>query len=224
MFTYGKYYELMNTYNRVQFLMKHLLHIQLCTAKIRQRQRRKYSLLIVAVHGSLVASIIIIAIKTYNGYFWYALMAIIILRSRGIQLIFLLDYIVYYMELFNVKLRALISCKIDRNYHLLDIDYKHLESFEYLQNLKSIYQEIYALHDKYNDLYGHSLASIYTVVVLDIIINMYWTFLTLNEYYESYYNYITCATLIALYVILFVMCYTAEQCENQTCGKKTCPV
>ncbi|KAI8115070.1 putative gustatory receptor 39b [Lucilia cuprina] len=215
MFTYGKYYELINNYNRVQNLMKYLLHIQLNPAEIRQRQRRKYIFLISTVHGSLVVSITVIAVKTYNGYFWYALMAIIILRTRIIQMIYFIDYIVYYMELFNMKLRALISCKIDRNYLLLDIDYDHLESFEYLQILKNIYQELYALHDRFNDLYGHSLASIYTVVVLDIIINMYWTFLTVFEYYESYYNYITCSTLVPLYVILFVMCYTAEQCEIQ---------
>ncbi|XP_046812145.1 putative gustatory receptor 39b [Lucilia cuprina] len=220
MFTYGKYYELINNYNRVQNLMKYLLHIQLNSAEIRQRQRRKYIFLISTVHGSLVVSITVIAVKTYNGYFWYALMAIIILRTRIIQMIYFIDYIVYYMELFNMKLRALISCKIDKNYLLLDIDYDHLESFEYLQILKNIYQELYALHDRFNDLYGHSLASIYTVVVLDIIINMYWTFLTVFEYYESYYNYITCSTLVPLYVILFVMCYTAEQCEIQV-GKGT---
>ncbi|KAM7352304.1 gustatory receptor 39b [Cochliomyia hominivorax] len=215
MFSYNKYYELINNYNKVQILMKQLLQIQLCSSAVRQRQCRKYSFLIVTIHGSLILSIIIIGIKTYCGYFWYALIAIVILRTRSVQMSFYLDYIVYYLELFNVKIKALISCKIDRNYQILDIDYIHLESFEYLQNLKIIYLEIYSLHDKFNMLYGHSLASMFTVVVLDIIINMYWTFLTIFEYYESYYNYITLVTLIPLFVILFMLCYTGEQCEKQ---------
>lgn len=215
MFTYGKYYELVNNYYTVEILMKQLLQIHLCPMTTEKRQRRKYVFLFVTIHGSLILSITIIAIKPYYGYFWYALIAILILRTRSIQICFYLDYIIYYMELFNVKLRALISCKIEGNYQILDIGYKHLESFEYLQNLNTIYQEIYALHDKFNDLYGYSMFSLFTVIVLDIIINMYWTFLTIFEYYESFYNYITCATLLPLFVILIVLCYMADECEKQ---------
>ena len=215
MLTYKKYCELLNNYQRVQTLMKQLLQIQLCKREIRQRQWRKYSFYIMIVYGSLLATATVISTNYYCGYFWYALLAIFTIRTRSIQITLYMDYIVYYLELFNIKLKALVSCKLYKNYTLLDIDYKHLESFEYLSNVKYVYQEIYALHEKYNELYGQSLVSIYTVIVLDIIIHVYWTFLTLFEYYKTYFMYKTISSLTALFTILFMLCYTGEQCEKQ---------
>lgn len=215
MFTYKKYSQLLDNYQRVQTLMRQLLQIQLCRKELRQRQWLKYGFYIASVFGSLIATGTFISTNYYYGYFWYAILAIFTIRARSIQMTLYMDYIVYYLELLNIKLKALISCKLYKNYVLLDIDYKHLESFEYLCNVKCVYQEIYALHEKYNELYGQSMVSIFTVVVLDIIINVYWTFLTLFEYYENYFMYITISSLIALFIILFMLCYTGEQCEKQ---------
>lgn len=222
MLSYKKYCELLNNYQTVQTLMKQLLQIQLCNREIRQRQWRKYSFYITIVYGSLLATGIAISTNYYYGYFWYALLAIFTIRTRSIQITLYMDYIVYYLELLNIKLKALVSCKLYKNYALLDIDYEHLESFEYLNNVKYVYQEIYALHEKYNELYGQSLVSIFTVVVLDIIINVYWTFLTLFEYYKSYFMYITISSLTALFTVLFTLCYTGEQCEKQVNCKNFC--
>uniref|UniRef100_A0A1I8MY49 Gustatory receptor n=1 Tax=Musca domestica TaxID=7370 RepID=A0A1I8MY49_MUSDO len=213
--SYGEHYRFIENIHRIQSLMQRLLQTQLCSVTLRQRQRRKYFIFIAVVYGSLLLVMLVIFFVHYYGYFWHAILAVLIIRTRCLQMLVALDYVCFYLELMNRKLQALISCKNSQNYHCLDVNYEHLESYEYLENFKLIYDEIYILHSIYNRIFGVSLVGILTVIVLDIIIHVYWSLLTIMGYYESYFIAITGATLLPLSTIFVVLCATGDQCEKE---------
>lgn len=215
MLSYDKHYAYLNNLWRIQMLAKCLLQTQICVQTIRQRQQRRYAVFVVTIYGFLIAVIVVISQKYYYGYFWHALLAVLILRTRCLQMLMALDYICYYLEFLNQKLKALISCRIYNNYLCLDVNYRHLMSYEYLENFKRIYEEIYILHTTYNHIFGLSLVAILTVVVLDITIHVYWSLLTMMHYYKMYFIYITISTLVPLTSVVWMLCYAGEQCEKQ---------
>ncbi|XP_073823882.1 gustatory receptor 39b [Musca autumnalis] len=213
--SYPQHYKFIEGIQRVQWLMQQHLQTQLCLHTLRQRQRRKYGLFIGIVYGSLVVVMLVISLIHYYGYFWHAILPVLIIRTRCLQMLIGLDYICYYLELLNRKLNALISCKIAKNYYCLDIDYGHLESYEYLSNFKLVYDQIYLLHSIYNRIFGISLVAILTVVVLDIIIHVYWSLLSIMHYYGRQYLMITGGTLLPLCTMFVGLCYMGDQCEKQ---------
>ncbi|XP_061396730.1 putative gustatory receptor 39b [Musca vetustissima] len=212
---YKEHFTFIGSIDKIQGLMQHLLQTQLCVDAIRHRQRRKYFLYICVVYGSLLAVMLVICFIRYSGYFWHAILAVLIIRTRCLQMLIALDYLCYYLELLNDKLKAVMSCKIERNYSILDVNYHHLESYEYMESFKMVYDEIYILHIIYNRIFGVSLVGILTVIVLDIIIHVYWSLLTIMNIYARYYLFITGGTLLPLCTIFFVLCYNGDRCEKR---------
>ncbi|XP_028899345.2 putative gustatory receptor 39b [Zeugodacus cucurbitae] len=215
MCTFRLHFAFMQQSQRIVWVIQQRLHTGLCRWSLRRRQRFKYIWYSCIAYGSLSISMVVISIKFYYGYFWYALGCILVLRTRCLMAIIYLDYIDFYMSHLNMKLRSVVNSRLRKQRLCLDVNYKMLESFDYLLQLKLVYGEINKLTAMFDDLFGWSLCALLTVIFLDITVNSYWTFLTLSRVFEFYFLYLTLSTVFPLATIISVLCYAAENCKQQ---------
>ncbi|XP_017471711.1 PREDICTED: putative gustatory receptor 39b isoform X1 [Rhagoletis zephyria] len=91
-----------------------------------------------------------------------------------------------------------------------------LESFDYLLQLKLLFDEIRKLTLMFDDLFGWSVCALFTVIFLDICVNSYWIFLTLSNVFEYYFLYLTASTVLPLIAITTLLCQAGENCKRQS--------
>ncbi|XP_020716423.1 putative gustatory receptor 39b [Ceratitis capitata] len=215
MSTYRLYFAFMQQTQRIVWLFQQRLHTGLCRWSLRRRQCLKYVCYSCIVYGCLPISMVVIWTKYYYGYFWYALGCILVLRTRCLMAVIYMDYIDFFMSHLNMKLRSVTNCRLTRDRLYLDVNYKMLESFDYLLQLKMVYGEIRKLTFMFDDLFGWSICALITVVFLDITINSYWTFLSLSKIFEFYFLYLTISTVFPLATATSYLCYAGENCKQQ---------
>ncbi|XP_053961264.1 putative gustatory receptor 39b [Anastrepha ludens] len=217
MCTYRQYFAFMQQSKHIVWLFQQRLQTGLCRWSLRRRQYLKYLCYSCAVYGSIILSIVLISIKDYYGYFWYACGSSLVLRIRCFLVIVYMDYIDFYMRHVNMKLRSVVNCRVPRERRLcLDVNYKMLESFDYMLQLKLVYGEIRKLSLMIDDLFGWSICAIFTAIFLDLTVNIYWTFLILSNVVEFYFIYITIITALPLMTIIAYMCHCGENCKQQS--------
>ncbi|XP_049302557.1 putative gustatory receptor 39b [Bactrocera dorsalis] len=215
MCTYRRHFAFLQQSQRIVWLFQQRLQTGLCRWSLRRRQRFKYICYSCVAYGSLSISMVVISIKYYYGYFWYALGCILVLRTRCLLAIIYMDYIDFYMTHLNMKLRSVVNSRMRKPRLCLDVNYRMLESFDYLLQLKLVYSEIYKLTAMFDDLFGWSLCALLTVIFLDITVNSYWTFLTLSRVFEFYFLYLTMSTAFPLATVISFACYAGENCKQQ---------
>ncbi|XP_036344045.1 putative gustatory receptor 39b, partial [Rhagoletis pomonella] len=216
MCTYRQYFAFMQQSQLIVRLFRQRLQTGLCRWSLRRLQRIKYLLYSGFAYGSLPISMVVISIKYYYGYFWYALGSIFVLRTRCLLAIIYLDYIDFYMQNLNMKLHSVASCRVSKQRLCLDVNYKMLESFDYLLQLKLLFDEIRKLTLMFDDLFGWSVCALFTVIFLDICVNSYWIFLTLSNVFEYYFLYLTASTVLPLIAITTLLCQAGENCKRQS--------
>ncbi|XP_034475348.1 putative gustatory receptor 39b [Drosophila innubila] len=164
---------------------------------------------------SLFPGIYVVLHYDYIGYYWYSLGAILINRFQCLLLLLNAELLGYHVELLGLRLLAVLNCRQMSLHSVLDVKCEQMCSLEYLLSLKRAYMELYRLFGQFNGLYGWSIVSIFVVMFLDSMINIYWTLLILAKIYSFVFNYMTSSTYIPLLILLFTFCRCGEYCKRQ---------
>ncbi|XP_037959267.1 putative gustatory receptor 39b [Teleopsis dalmanni] len=181
----------------------------------RKHQRIKYLIFIITVGVGIIIASLVICLQNYTAYFLYSIPSLLVLRGRFLQIMVYIDHIVMYMEMLNLKLKSVVNCKIRKEHIHLDLNYDAIESLEYLLQLKNIYNEIYELVIHFNEFCGWSMFSLFTINFVDIIVNVYWIFMTIVDLYPFSMIYFTTSLVMPLIVIVVMICYSGEYCKRE---------
>ncbi|KAL7740506.1 hypothetical protein ACLKA6_007034 [Drosophila palustris] len=164
---------------------------------------------------SLFPEIYVIPNSTYIGYFWYSICAIVINRFQCLLLLLYAELLGYHVELLGLRLLAVLKCRQLSVHSMLDAKSEQMCSLEYLLSLKRAYMQLYRLFGHYNRLYGWSIVSIFVVMFLDSMINIYWTLLIMANIYQYVLLYNTTSTYLPLLILLITFCRCGEYCKRQ---------
>lgn len=165
-----------------------------------------------------IPSIYVAVNSDYIGYFWYSLAAVIINRYQCLLLLLYVDLLGYHAERLDQRLQALHSYRQLGTQTILDTKFEQMCSLDHLLSLKRAYMELYRLFELYNSLFGWSIVSIFVVMFLDSIVNIYWSLLVLIKIYKFGFIFMTCATFVPLLILLFTFCHCGEYCKRQVTG------
>lgn len=164
---------------------------------------------------SLFPGIYVVLHYDYIGYYWCSFGAILINRFQCLLLLLYAELMGYHVELLGLRLLAVLNCRQKGLHSVLDVKCEQMCSLEYLLSLKRAYMELYRLFGHYNGLYGWSIVSIFVVLFLDSMINIYWTLLVLAKIYRFVYIYMTSSTYIPILILLILFCRCGEYCKRQ---------
>jgi len=165
--------------------------------------------------ATLFPVVFVILHNQYVGYFWHSIVAILINRFQCLLLLLYAELLGYHVELLGLQLQAVHNCRQVGMHSVLDVKCEQMCSLEYLLSLKRAYMELYRLFEQYNGLYGWSIVSIFVVMFLDTMINIYWTLLVLAKVYPFVFIYMTSSTYVPLLILLFTFCRCGEYCKRQ---------
>ncbi|XP_073828632.1 putative gustatory receptor 39b [Musca autumnalis] len=141
--------------------------------------------------------------------------AIFAMRLRFLQLQMYVELLNHYLWSLNEKLQQVVSLKTNHDGQLLDIDYKHLETLEYLNHIKELYSSIYEAFHCLNEFGQASMFAVTASYFLDCTCHIYWCLLALDKLFPAGSIVSSVITIIPLSLNTYKFCYTCQLVKQE---------
>ncbi|KAM7348600.1 putative gustatory receptor 39b [Cochliomyia hominivorax] len=207
--------DFLNMLDKIDVDFKILLKMNVNKTRIINRFRKNFIVLNVISKSCLLLFALIFYIFSDTGYFWWALISILAMRFRFLQLIVYVEILKYYVQGLNLKLRQVVSLKMEEQKQLLDIDYKPLESLEVIKNIKHIYAAIYEASTLMNEFAQSSLFAASASNFLDFTCHIYWTLLVMDNLLSIYNVFASTTTILPLGLFIYKFCASCQVIKEE---------
>lgn len=202
--------EFLGLLNDIEVTFKLRLRVDLGKATIVKKLRRTFFVLTAISAIGLIVFGVTITILADSGYFWWALVSILAMRLRFLQLQMYVDILDYYLMKLNEKLNQVVCLKTEQSKQLLDTDYRQLETLEYLNHIKELYSSIYEAFHCLNEFAQASMFSTTASYFLDCTCHIYWSLLALDKLLPTSSIVLSMATITPLCLNSFVFCHSCQ--------------
>lgn len=183
--------QIESRFDTIHHLLREKLFVDISAARIQRKLFWKnFSIVVFLV---LVIAFNLLALSFYDeplGYNLHSLWPIVIIRTRCIHNIFLIDLITEHLNGLNGKLEATIAMaerekESEDSFKIMyaQRDFGHLARTPYseLMTLKDVYGYIWDIANLINDTFGWSLLAVSTQNFLEFTCNGYWLFLATDN-------------------------------------------
>ncbi|XP_061403037.1 putative gustatory receptor 39b [Musca vetustissima] len=150
-----------------------------------------------------------------QGYFWWALFAILAMRMRFLQLQMYVELLNHYLCSLNRKLQQVVCLKTQEESQLLDVNYKQLQTLEYLNHIKELYSSIYEAFHCLNEFGQASMFAVTASYFLDCTCHIYWCLLALDKLFPAGSIVLSISTIIPLSLNSYKFCYTCQLVKQE---------
>ena len=208
---HNEFYEKLHELDDIfRFKLTHMIPV----AGHRRKITRKYCAIGFVVYLSLCLYIGSILSHKYEGFFWYGIISVVVSRMRFIQASIYVDLVNLRFHHLNLLLEQIDSCRLQRKYLMLDVDYCVIDNPKRILVIKSIYRKLHDLVSCLNDVFGWSVLTLTVYYCLDFTCNCYWLILASDQYLASYHNYECFFTIIPIGLLMTSYCYVCSECNR----------
>ncbi|XP_005191420.2 putative gustatory receptor 39b [Musca domestica] len=207
--------EFLRLLDEIEVAFKLKLRTDIGRDLLAQKLRRiLFSLAAISILGLIIFGIHT-SFMDDQGYFWWALFAILAMRMRFLQLQMYVELLNHYLWSLNRKLQQVVCLKTEEEAQLLDVDYKQLETLEYLNHIKELYSSIYEAFHCLNEFGQASMFAVTASYFLDCTCHIYWCLLALDKLFPSASIVLSISTIIPLSLNSYKFCYTCQLVKQE---------